>query len=239
MKAAALLLLAIANLAACSTRQPYVTTVGVLKPGATLAVQNDAGTVNAYGPQAGQPSDLFTVAATARAQGTPPPAPRMHPASAGLNVRAVGALDSLLVRVPDDVNLAVESADGDVNVTDITGDASVIAAHGNVTIKLPGYAQAAVGDGNLSVMMGATSWPGTLRFSTRHGDIELWIVARAAFDVHLHTANGTLFTDFALRGTSSGTAETIDGVVNGSSASRVDVETSAGTIRLLRLQPQP
>jgi hypothetical protein len=89
------------------------------------------------------------------------------------------------------------------------------------------------------VLMGATQWPGTLDFSTRHGDIEVWISAKAAFGVHLHTADGVLFTDFGLRGTSSGSAETIDGSVNGGSAQRVDVETPSGSIRLLRLQPQP
>ena len=104
---------------------------------------------------------------------------------------------------------------------------------------MPGYAQAAAGDGNVSVMMGATSWPGTLSFSTHRGDVELWVVAPAAFSVHLHTDNGTLFTDFGLRGISSGSAETIEGSVNGGSAARIDVDTADGSIRLLRLQPQP
>jgi Putative adhesin len=224
---------------ACSGPSPYVTTVGILKPGATLAVRIDSGTLNAYQPEAGQRRDLFTISGTALPKQTPPPAPRMRVAPLGLVVRATGSLSTLLVRVPDGVNLAVASRNGDVNVTDITGNARVFAQRGNVAIKLPGYAQAAVGTGNLSVMMGATAWPGTLHFSTKHGDIELWIVARAAFAVHLHTADGTLFTDFGLTGTSNGSAESIDGMVNGGSASRLDVETSAGSIRLLRLQPQP
>jgi hypothetical protein len=234
-----LLLLPLAPLAACATPSPYVTTVGILKPGATLAVRVDSATVNAYQPEVGQRRDLFTISATAPAKSTPPPAPRMRAVPLGLTVRAKGTLDSLLVRVPDGVDLVVESNRGDVNVTDITGNARVLAQKGNVDVKLPGYAQAAVGTGNLSVTMGATNWPGTLRFSTRRGDIELWISAKASFGVHLHTGNGVLFTDFGLRGTSNGEAETIDGSVNGSSAQRIDVEASAGAIRLLRLQPQP
>ena len=235
----ALLLLPLATLVACRASSPYVTTVGILKPGTTLALRVDSGTVNAYQPATGQRRDLFTVAATALPKGTPPPAPRMRAAPLGLVVRATGTFDSLLVRVPDGVNLVVQSRHGDVNVTDIAGNARIVAQHGNVNVKLAGYAQAAVGDGNLSVMMGATDWPGTLYFSTRRGDIELWISAKAAFGVHLHTGDGTLFTDFGLRGTSNGRAETIDGVVNGAVTPRIDVETSAGAIRLLRLQPQP
>ena len=210
----------------------------MLKPGNTMAVQMDSGRVDAYQPVRGQRHDFFTVSATALPKTTPPP-PRLHPAPLGVVVRATGALDSLLVRVPDGVNLVVESERGDVNVTDISGNARVVARHGNVDIKVPAYAQAAVGDGNLSVRMGASSWPGTLAFSTRHGDVELWVVARAAFTVHLHTDNGTLFTDFGLRGISSGSAETIDGSINGGSKQRIDVEAGTGSIRLLRLQPQP
>jgi Putative adhesin len=205
----------------------------------TMVVRVDAGAVNAYQPAADQRRDLFTIAATALPKGTPPPPPRLRAAPLGVVVRAKGNLESLLVRVPEGVNLVVESRRGDVNVTDITGDARIVANHGNVDVKVPGYAQAAVGAGNLSVMMGATQWPGTLDFSTQRGDVELWISARAAFGVHLHTDDGVLFTDFGLRGVSSGRAETIDGSVNGGSAQRIDVETSAGAIRLLRLQPQP
>jgi hypothetical protein len=234
-----LLLLPAVTLVACSTTPPYVTTVGVLRPGATLAVRVGQATVNAYQPVTGQRRNVFTLSATALPKGTPPPAPRLRVAPLGLTVNAPGPLASLLVRVPDGVNLVVDSQRGDVNVTDINGNARIVALQGNVNAMLPGYAQAAVGRGNLSVTMGSTDWPGTLHFSTQHGDIELRVSARAAFDVHLHTDDGTLFTDFALRGSSRGRAETIDGRINGGGAHGIDVEAATGTIRLLRLQPQP
>jgi hypothetical protein len=235
----ALLLLPLAILSACSTSAPYVTTIGILKPGSTLVVRIGSGTLNVYQPQAGQPRDVFTVAATALPKATPPPAPRLVAAPLGIVVKAPATYASLLVRVPDGVNLVVESRHGDVNVTDITGNVRVVARQGNVNLQLPGYARAAVGSGNLTVMMGATQWPGTLDFSTRHGDIQVWISAKADFGVHLHTDDGVLFTDFGLRGISSGSSETIDGSVNGGTAQHVDVENSSGAIRLLRLQPQP
>jgi hypothetical protein len=234
-----LLLLSLPVLVSCNGPAPYATTVGILKPGATLALRVAKAAVNVYQPAIGQRRDLFTIVATALPKATPPPGPRSRVAPLGVVISAPSPLQSLLVRVPDGVNLVVQSQSGDVNVTDIRGNARVVALHGNVTLMLPGYAQAAVGQGNLSVTMGATDWPGTLRFSVRQGDIELRIPARAAFGVHLHTAAGTLFTDFALRGTSQGQSETIDGSVNGASAPRIDAETGAGTIRLLRLQPQP
>lgn len=237
MKLSALLLLA-ALPPACSAPTPYESTVGTMPAGKTMTVKVEDATVNAYQPVAGQPHNLFTIEATAP-RGSPPPAPKVHPDASGLTIVSRGRLVSLLVRVPKGTDLAVESQRGDVNVTDISGNARVSAGEGNVKVMLPGYAQGSVKHGNLSVTMGATDWPGTLRFTSGGGDVEVWISAKASFAVHLHTDSGTLFTDFGLRGTSSGSAETIDGDVNGGGGHGIDVETTSGAVRLLKLQPQP
>jgi hypothetical protein len=230
-------LLALA-LFACSGPAPYATTVGILQPGKTLSVKMFSGDVNAYAPANGEPRNRFTIEATASDKNALPAAPVMRPARDGVGVDALAPLRSLLVRVPDGVALRVDSARGDVRVTNVTGTVDVHATQGTVQIIVPSYAQASVGTGNLSVTMGSTDWPGTLRFSTQSGDIEVWINENAQFDVHLHTDNGMLFTDFALRGTSSGTAETIDGPVNGGGPRRIDIESNAGAIRLLKLHPE-
>jgi hypothetical protein len=234
-----LLLLPAAALAACSSPPPYSTTVGILKPGATLEVRVAQATVNVYQPENGQRPDLFTVAATALPKSKLPPAPKLRVTPHGVVVNATSPLQSLLVRVPAGVNLAVQSSRGDVNVTDIRSSALAVASQGNVTMMLPEYGQAAVGQGNLTVTVGSPDWPGTLHFTTQRGDVVLRVRADAAFVVHLHTGAGSLFTDFPLRGTSQGQSETIDGSVNGGGARRIEVETGAGAIRLLRLQPQP
>jgi hypothetical protein len=223
----------------CASETPYATTVGVLSPGTTITVRVTDATVNAFQPAAGQPRDRFTVEALASARTSPPPAPRLRASSgAGLTVVADRPLANLLVRVPDGVDLVVDSRHGDVHVTDITGNARIVADAGNVDAMVPGYAQARAGHGNISVTMGSTGWPGTLHFFTGQGNVQVWVNENAAFTVHLYTANGTLFTDFDLRGTSHNGSETIDGRVNGGGAHRIDIETSAGTIRLLRLHPQ-
>ena len=233
-----LLLLLPALLTACSTPAPYATTVGILKPGKTMTVRVENATVNVYQPASGQRRDSFTIEATAP-RGSPPPAPRVRAVAGGVAVSAKGRLATLLVRVPDGTSLSVESERGDVNVTDISGNARVTAGSGNVRIMLPGYAQAAVGNGTVAVTMGATQWPGTLRFSSGGGDVEVRISAKASFNAHLHTDSGTLYTDFGLRGTSNGSAETIDGSVNGGGGHGIDIRTSSGAVRLLKLQPQP
>jgi hypothetical protein len=236
VKVTPLLLLVV--LTACQGTAPYATTIGVLQPGSTLTVHAAGGNVNAYQPIEGQPGDRFTLAPTALPKGTPPPVPHIRPVGNGIVVDAPGPLANLLVRVPKGVNLVVDSQKGDVNVTDISGNAKISAKAGNVTVMLSGYAQASDVEGSISVTMGSTDWPGTLRFTTQHGDVEVSVNEHAAFNVRLHTDNGTLFTDFDLRGTSQGSAETIDAPVNGGGSRSIDISTSFGSIRLLRLHPQ-
>jgi hypothetical protein len=224
-------------LAACSAPAPYATTVGILKPGDTMTIRVSKATVNAFQPATGEARNRFTVAATALAK-TTPAAPKMRPERNGVRVESDDPLGTLLVRVPDGVDVDIDSHDGDVHVTNIQGNARVRALSGNVQIILPGYAQATVGTGRLSVTMGALAWPGTLHFSTGNGDVELWVNENAKFHVRMHTGNGTLFSDFDLRGSSAGTAETIDTDVNGGGTQGIDIETAAGAIRLLKLHPE-
>jgi hypothetical protein len=231
-------LLAAAALAGCANPAPYVTTVGLLKPGKTLTVHVAQATFNAYQPASKDPRDRFTVAATASKKSDEPNPPSIRPGAGGISIDAPFPLASLLVRVPDGVRLVVRSDGGDVHVTDITGNADVTAKRGDVQIMLPGYAQVRDQHGNISVTMGSIDWPGTLRFASGQGDVEVWISEKAAFTVHMHTDNGTLFSDFNLRGTSQGQTETIDGRVNGGGSHGLDIETANGTIRLLKLHPE-
>ncbi|MEO6834815.1 MAG: DUF4097 family beta strand repeat-containing protein [Candidatus Tumulicola sp.] len=234
-----IVLLLLLSAVACSNQTPYATTVGVLAPGSTMTVRVGHATLSAFHPAAGEPRNRFTVAATAVAKASPPPAPRMRLGSHGVTVAANDPLADLLVRVPDGVTLAVDSREGNVNVTDITGNARIVARNGDVQVMLPGYVEAKVGQGNINARLGSADWPGTLHFSTGRGDIEVWIRDRASFNVHLHTDDGIIFTDFNLRGTSHGGSETIDGEVNGGGPHGIDIESQAGAVRLLQLHPQP
>lgn len=225
------------TLAACASRSPYATTIGRLRPGATMTVRVARADFSAFPPAVGQPRDRFTIASTALPKGTPPPPPRLRADAQGVIADAPDPLADLLVRVPDGVTLVVDSQRGHIEIANVPGPVRVRAQRGDVQVNVPGYAQAAVGVGNLSVTLGATTWPGTLVFSTVRGDIEVSVYTKAAFRVHLHTARGTLFTDFDLRGRSRGRAETIDGVVNGGGTQGIDIESESGSIRLLRLTP--
>jgi hypothetical protein len=234
------LLLPLAALVACSAAAPkaYATTVGVLHPGAAIAVAIDEGVVNAFRPAQGDPPSRFTITASANSDASPPPPPLIRPRGKDITVKAGGALANLLVRVPDGVNLTVDSRTGNVNVTDVTGNVVVRAGTGNVKIMVPGYAQASTHDGDVNVTIGATHWPGTLHISSDNGDVTVYVPEIAAFHARMHSDDGVLFTDFDLRGTSHGFNETIDAPVNGGGAFGLDLESHKGAVRLLRLTPQ-
>lgn len=225
-------------LCACATHdQPFSNTIGSLPHGATVTVRVADAPVRVYKPAFGDPADRFTIAATALAQTSPPP-PTVRRSGNGIVVNAPDPLRNLLVRIPEGTHLEVQAVRGDISVTDVNAPVNVRTGHGNITVMVPSYAQAETGEGHVSVTIGAQEWPGTLKVTNGNGDTEVWINETAHFRVHLHTENGTLFTDFALRGTSQGTSETIDAAVNGGGPRTIDIEAKAGTIRLLRLAPQ-
>ncbi len=194
------------------------------------------GTIDAYKPAIGQASTLLTLEPSGPA-GVAVPAAILK-RSGPTFIYDVDYARSLLARIPDGVALDVASTNGDVNVTDITGPTVAYGANGTVKVMVPGYAQASSENGNVTVYMGATSWPGTLKFGARNGDVEVWINATAQFNVRMHTDRGTIFTDFGLTGTSSGESETIVGTVGGKANQGIDIEVVNGSIRLLQLKPQ-
>lgn len=215
---------------------PYSTAVGILKPTSTMTVVVENASVNVYKPAVGEAPDRYTVQATAT--GAPPPPPTIHAAGNGIVVQANNPLYGLLVRLPDRVNLVVDSKNGNVSVIDVSGNVIVHARNGRVKVMVPGYAEASTQTGNVEVTVGAMTWPGTLKFTTDEGDVTVYVPEVAKFHAHLHTDNGTLFTDFNLTGTSVGANETIDAPVNGGGSMGIDIETKHGTARLLRLAPQ-
>jgi len=207
------------------------------------------GAVSAYAPAVGQPKDRYTIAAFGTA-GSPHQLLRKKAGNlmlcqtsallpgACLEIDPGVAPLRFLVRVPDGVFLDVRTLNGAINISDVTGNVNAYSAKGNVKIMIEGYANAAAGDGNVSVTFGSTTWPGTLHFAAGNGDVELYVNATAAAHVHLHTDRGTIFTDFPLRGTSHGDSETIDGQIGGGNARGIDVEVRNGSIRMLQLKPQ-
>ncbi|HVA26798.1 MAG TPA: hypothetical protein VNF68_01360 [Candidatus Baltobacteraceae bacterium] len=235
------LLLPLLTFVGCSSSTALTSTIGSLPPGATMTVVSAHAAINVYKPAIGEPPDRFTVATMVKGQAPDVVTPKIRRSGRGVIVDIPDpGIDGygVLIRVPDRVNLVIDSKQGNVNVTDINGNVDVKAGTGNVKIMVPGFARASVVTGNLDVTMGTATWPGTLRFSAGTGDVNVYVPEIAKFHARMHTDDGMLFTDFPLRGTAHGRSETIDANVNGGSPFGVDIESHAGTVRLLQLSPQ-
>lgn len=204
--------------------------------GGTIVVGNIQGDIGAYAPERGQPSNTYTIEAYEPGNATGGVTIRKQ----GLLITAQSNIPAVryLVRGPKGGAMDLTTHAGNIMVADFEG---VVNAHddkGDVKMLIPEYGNASVGTGNVSVIFASTDWPGTLHFSTVHGNIELYVNENAKARLRLHTDNGNVFSDFPLKGTSQGQSETIDSVINGGGPRSIDVEVKTGSIRLMQLKPQ-
>jgi DUF4097 and DUF4098 domain-containing protein YvlB len=159
-----------------------------------------------------------------------------------LSVDARQSRVDLLLRGPKDSSFNLTASNGTINVADFDGVVTAQTGNGDIKMLLPQYGQAHAGAGNVSVIFASTTWRGTLHFSSEKGDVELYVNENAAARVRLYTRNGTIFTDFPLKGSARGRSESIDGTINGGPPAKtsraIDVFVRDGSIRLLQLKPQ-
>jgi hypothetical protein len=228
-------LLLLSALAACSPAPPALKRSGTLPVGATIALKVARGNISAYAPERGQPASQYTIEGYGANAGEET---HIRKQGRGLAVTTAGFGTDFLIRGPKGVLLDLYTARGSINVADFDGVVNARARQGDIKMLLPQYGNARAGTGNISVIFASTSWPGTLHLSAEKGDVELYVNETAAAHIHLRTLHGTIFTDFPLKGTASGTSETIDGSINGGAKRAIDVFVRDGSIRLLQLKPQ-
>jgi hypothetical protein len=232
------LLLPLVLLASCAGPAPSQRQTGTMPPGGTIVVRNIQGDINAYAPERSQPKDMYTIEAYEPGNTSDGVTIRKN----GLLITAESKIPAIryLVRGPKGGAMDLSTRAGNIMVADFEG---VVNAHndkGDVKMLIPEYGNVSVGTGNISVIFASTDWPGTLRFTTVNGNVELYVNENAKARVRLHTDNGNVFSDFPslAKGTSQGQSETIDSVINGGGPRTVDVEVKTGSIRVMQLKPQ-
>lgn len=241
-------------LCACAADKPSFVRTGYLPHGATISVNDGGGNIEAYAPERGEPSSQYTIAAyekKAHARTRLYLSPTLVTACAVHAMRNTVIFSArdhcprspargvrFLVRAPKGSVLLLNTKHGSVNVADVDAIVDVRDGNGDVKMLIPRYGNVWDGHGNVSVIFASTDWPGTLHYADGDGDVKVYVNEHAKARVHLHTADGTIFSDFPLRGTSRGTSETIDGVLNGGAPRGIDIEVTRGSIQLLQLRPQ-
>ena len=220
---------------ACAAQAPTIRRDGVFPPGAAIVVNNVQGDIDAFAPERGQPADRYTVAAYEPSSTLSVSIVQKHLL---IDARAVSPGVRFLVRGPAGATMNLNTDNGSIMVADFEGTVNAHVGEGNIKMLIPQYGNASIGTGNISVIFASTDWPGTLHFSAQRGNIELYVNENAKAHVRMHTDDGTVYSDFPLRGTSHGNNETIDAPINGGGPRSIDVEVAIGSIRLMQLKPQ-
>ena len=218
----------------CAPERPALARSGILQPGATLQVANRDGDINAYAPERHGAQDRYSVEAFG------PFAGAVTFAAQPLLVRASASAPGVrfLLRAPKGTALDLRTIRGNISVADYAGIVNAQTGAGDIKMLIPRYGNAATGKGNISVYFASTDWPGTLRFTAADGNVEVYVNENAKARIRMHTDDGTVFSDFNITGTSSGSSETIDAPVNGGGPRSIDVEVHRGSIRVMQLKPQ-
>ncbi|MFN2449230.1 MAG: DUF4097 family beta strand repeat-containing protein [Candidatus Baltobacteraceae bacterium] len=223
-----------AGLASCGSGAPALKRSGILQPGGSIVVRNLTGDVNAYAPARGGPADRFSVDAYAAT------AHDVDVSVSRLLVRAQARAPGVrfLVRAPKATALDLSTMRGNIGVQDYEGIVNAHTDDGDIKMLIPAYGSASAGRGSISAIFASDTWPGTLHFSTGAGNVEVYVNQYAKARVRMHTADGTVFSDFDLTGTSHGQSETIDASINGGGPRSIDIEVKHGSIRVMQLKPQ-
>lgn len=219
----------------CSGDRAAIRKQGTLT-GGSISVSAAAGKIEAYPPAANEPKDRYTLEVYRRGNGAP--ILNVLTSASTHTFATAGAPADVLVRIPQGVRAVLRAQRGDIHVSDVNAPVEATALAGDIKIQIPSYADARTQRGNISATLGDANWPGTLRFSSDAGDVEVWVPAIADATVDLHTDRGTIFTDFNLRGTASGQAETITGTIGSGGRRTLVVRTKNGNVRLMKLVPQ-
>jgi hypothetical protein len=225
---------ALIALASCGGGSPVVERSGILQPGGALVVSNIAGDIDAYAPARNQPADHYSIEAFAPgAQDVSVSISRLV-----LNAQARTAGVRFQVRAPGGTSMNLTTRTGNINVQDYDGVVNAATGTGDIKMLIPAYGNAFAHKGNVSVIFSSVDWNGTLHFGADDGNVEVYVNENAKARIRMHTDDGTVFSDFDITGTSSGTGETIDAPVNGGGPRGIDVEVRHGDIRVMQLKPQ-
>lgn len=155
------------------------------------------------------------------------------------NTKANDVEIEYLVRLPRGVGFIARTLTGDISSGRLSAPVFASSSAGKVDIKTESFASASTVAGNITIRMGAATWPETLDIASNAGNIRVYLPPAAATSVHAGSSLGSVSSDFPLSGKRPGFfsrlkprgsfGNTLSGVLG-------DAGASAGARRMLDLQ---
>jgi hypothetical protein len=137
------------------------------------------------------------------------------------------------VKVPPQVNFVGNNVNGDVEITDILGEAKAHTVNGNVRVTASESVEAHTVNGNIVATVSGASASKAMGFHTVNGSIDLTLPGSASAHVRANTVNGGMNTDFPISVRGEFGNRSLSGDI-GSGGSEIKMDTVNGSIRLHR-----
>lgn len=137
------------------------------------------------------------------------------------------------VKVPPQINFTGHNVNGDIEITDILGNAQAHTVNGNVKINATDSVEAHTVNGNIVATVTGPSASRTMGFHTVNGSIDLTLPGSASAAVSANTVNGGMSTDFPITVKGEFGNKSLAGTI-GSGGPEIKMNTVNGSIRLHR-----
>lgn len=145
--------------------------------------------------------------------------------------RRGGGQVSYLVSLPAEARVAVETVNGAVNVTGITGSVHAESVNGGLKLEsIDGDVEAETTNGSIQTSY-RRAGDGRHRFETTNGSVRLYLPSDAGGELEAETSNGSIEVDFPMTVRRSSRRH-LEGSF-GSGAGTFRIETVNGSIKLL------
>lgn len=135
------------------------------------------------------------------------------------------------ITVPRSANLDIETINGRVNVSRVSGEMNLESTNGRIEVRDgAGRVNASTTNGRIYAELRSVA-PGGMRFSTTNGGVEVSLPDTVAADLDVSTTNGSIKTDFPI--TVSGTfgKNRLSGDLNGG-GEQIRIRTTNGSVRI-------
>ncbi len=146
-----------------------------------------------------------------------------------INVSPRGDADNVVVTVPANISLKLNSTHGGITVDGVHGEIDAESTHGDISIvNVTGTIVANAVHGNLKASMNQVDQSKPLSFTTMNGEIDVTLPADVKANVKLRALRGEIWSDFDMRLTGSSPAQrsssgryqimmdrTMNGTING------------------------
>ena len=135
------------------------------------------------------------------------------------------------VQIPDRVDFAGRTVNGDVEAYDLGGDVLAVTVNGDIEISTTGFAEAETVNGSIDAEMGAPELRSGAEFSTVNGSITLDLHDDVDADIDANWLNGSFESDlpFSLQGRVS--RRSARGTL-GAGGPELELSTVNGSIRI-------